>query len=690
MAMLACGQSHQAREVQAAIRASRALRAKGTYTVSLRSALYSQLPLSAARQDLAQDLRLLLMAAIDKGASRGLYAYQPSMGGEESGDLSNSQYGVLGVWYAADAGLEVPLAYWQRVESVWQEAQNDDGGWGYRPRDGRSYQSMTLAGLTTLVIAQDYLLSATYQPPGRRRDNVSQRNALDWLGKNFAVSHNPGRDTATVRAAGPNDPSGALGLAEAILSRQDAFDSGTFVHYMLFGMERLGEATGLTHFGPHAWYSRGADYLLRTQQPDGSWQGTFGKPVDTSFALLFLARGRAPVAIQRLQVGEFAANRPRDAAAVIRWLRRQTERHMNWQQLSPDAPAADWRQSPILLLASHQEVPLTPDHQAALKRYIDEGGTLLAVAEGDTPHRFNQWLAQLAATLYPQYSMRELSKDHPLFTANFPAADYPGKVMAMSNGVRELIIHAPDSDLTWRWQSSAGRTRGDAPHLGLVGNLHLIVTERANPRLKGDDWFAEFDTARPGPQNRWPVSRIRFGGNWDAESAGWANLAARLHNDGTAAVAAEPCSPEELNPTRASVAHLSSTHGFTPSPVQQSALTAYVDAGGTLLFDATGGDTAAAQSVRRLADTLFPSATRNTVTDLPDTQHKLTWRSAAGDGTVSTYTQNGRIVAWVIEGDLSAALVGYARESIQGLTPASAETLVRYILRTAYTPPAPR
>src|SRR6187549_2457476 len=78
-------------------------------------------------------------------------------------------------------------------------------------------------------------------------------------------------------------------------------DEGWFVHYMLFGYERVGEASGLTRFGEHRWFDEGAQFLIETQAYDGSWHGMIDKTVATGYSLLFLSRGRSPVAIQKLQ-----------------------------------------------------------------------------------------------------------------------------------------------------------------------------------------------------------------------------------------------------------------------------------------------------------------------------------------------------------------------------------------------------
>src|SRR5262249_58114430 len=78
------------------------------------------------------------------------------------------------------------------------------------------------------------------------------------------------------------------------------------VFYNLYGLERAGRLTGLRFFGDHDWYREGCEYLVRRQDSGGAWVGSsFEKhPVlATSFALLFLSKGRTPIMISKLVHG---------------------------------------------------------------------------------------------------------------------------------------------------------------------------------------------------------------------------------------------------------------------------------------------------------------------------------------------------------------------------------------------------
>jgi len=61
--------------------------------------------------------------------------------------------------------------------------------------------------------------------------------------------------------------------------------------YFLSSLERVGVIYGLDKIGRTDWYQFGAEQILRAQNRDGSWgDNGYGPVVNTSFALLFLAR----------------------------------------------------------------------------------------------------------------------------------------------------------------------------------------------------------------------------------------------------------------------------------------------------------------------------------------------------------------------------------------------------------------
>jgi hypothetical protein len=148
---------------------------------------------------------------------------------------------------------------------------------------------MTTAGLSGLLIAGTELNfrreairpSGIADKCGIYEENPYTRRAIDWLSRQISLT-NKGREASWI-------------------------DRSKSVYYNLYGIERAGRLTGLRFFGGRDWYREGCTYLVDRQKPDGSWSADteFDRwpPVSTSFALLFLVRGRTPILINKLVHG---------------------------------------------------------------------------------------------------------------------------------------------------------------------------------------------------------------------------------------------------------------------------------------------------------------------------------------------------------------------------------------------------
>jgi hypothetical protein len=684
LALISSGESPQSASIARAIKFLKTAQPQkaihATYCVGLRACVYAQLPDPTHNVELRADLRWLEDTMIDHGDRRGMYDYNKF--GGLGGDFSNSQYGVLGVWYAAQSGLEVPRSYWRQVENAWKSGQSDDGGWGYMPGDRRSYASMTAAGAVTLLITNDYLNSRDEVDLMKVIVNKPLDDAMKWLGNNFAVDVNSGRDTTlgqkpTTNEGGVLDAFGRLG-----------FGGGSYVNYMLFGYERVGEASGLTNFGTHKWFDEGADYLVRAQAADGSWTGTDGAEIDTAYALLFLSRGRAPVVMQKLQFDGRWDNRSRDVASFTYFMRRATERHVNWQIVSIDASPEELREAPLLYVASDRDLNLNGEQKQKLKTYIEQGGLLVCVNEGKTDD-FTRSVIAIGAEIFPAYKFADVPRDHPIYTANFPVKTPIDPIRGLSNGVRELIVLYPGEDMSWKWQSIGGAFVPKNSPYATLANLSLYVTDRANPRYKGEDTWIDADATKS--KRSVSVARIIYDGNWNPEPAGWQRLANYMHNSNSIDLQIEPTD----HPTNQKLAHVTAANAFQLSFETQNALRKYLDGGDFLLLDAAGGSAEAAGALEGLLRQMYPSVV---IAPLPldhpiyraktfggkDIDHVTYRRSVeieAGDlPRLRGASVNGKLVAILSNEDLSGGLVGYPTAGLNGYSPVSAIALMRNII----------
>ncbi len=586
LALLSAGEDRSSPIIVKALEFLQKQKARMTYSRSMRAAVLSMIGASK-REALRADVRALIEMGFGEGPNAGLYTYGlPTEAGTtwvgERPDLSNSQYAALGVWYATGAGVPVSRDYWKRIEGAWQGMQNADGGWPYLAGK-ESTASMTAAGLTVMFITQDFIRVQDALMLGKPYENKHIDAGLAWLEKNFSIAYNAGKDSPVK----PKETKAAWGKWRGV-----PHDVGTtfFVHYMLYGYERVGEASGLTRFGEHVWFDQGARFLIETQSDKGSWWGSGGEFEDTAFGLLFLARGRDPVPLQKLQSPGRWNNRPRDASRMIQWLRQQIERHVNWQVVNIDQPLEDLQEAPVLYAASNEPLVLDDAQTEKLRQYLLQGGLLLTAQEGGSKEFANSVVA-LAAKMFPGYAFRNLPADHFLLKGNFQVKDLESDVQALSNGVRELIVLLPNGDLPARWHSPAAAVQAsrESPCL-IVGNLIPYSNGRSNPKYKGEHEVVTKDLSLE-PERRVNVARIKIGANWNPEPYAWDRLATLLWNDQKVDVRLAEIVPggDVGFGNRVKLAHLTATDPIELSLQQDKALRDFIRGGGTLLVDVAGG-----------------------------------------------------------------------------------------------------
>ncbi|HSV15999.1 MAG TPA: DUF4159 domain-containing protein, partial [Tepidisphaeraceae bacterium] len=597
-------------------------------------------------------------------------------------DHSVSQFGVLGTWACQQAGVEVPSRYWEMVEKRWIADQQKDGGWIYGaaldpkwPAHSHEQASMTAAGVATLFITQEFV----HANDGIKCVGNIHNNAIDaglkWMADNT-------KDWI------PDDHWGSAKYMYWLPG------------YTLYGVERIGVASGLKYIGSVDWYQFGADWCVKLQAPWGAWGDEQDVP-NTAFCMLFLSRGRAPVMISKLSYDNAEGDeksqpgrwnqRPRDVANFVHWMARQTERDLNWQITNLNVPADELNDSPILYIAGSQPITLTADQQAKLKTFIEQGGMILCNADCGNGG-FSSSILKLGKQMFPQYEFRDLPADHPIFTnEQYSPKKWKNKVTlrGLSNGVRELIVTLNgDAGRSWQQGSEAGREDAYQP----AANIVLYAAGKQNLRVKGSTYLVTADSNIRAERSA-KLARLRYDGAWDPEPGGWRRLAAMMHNQCKFDLKVETVDLGKAPLDGFSVAHLTGTNDFKFSAAQIDALKIFIDAGGTLLVDSAGGGAAFAESAEALLNQMYPGGLKD---PLPPDDAVFTAGTASGKiqyrdyaramlGTLRTprlkaITVNGRHAVYYSREDLSGGLVGEPVDGIVGYEPDTAAAIVSGVI----------
>ena len=545
-----------------ALKALESLEIDGTYSLGLRANVW----LAALKRNEAKYKPLLRKDVLQliNSTADGSYGYKSKGEGKSRGDNSNAQYGLLGVWAGAQALLEIPQQYWLRVLTHWINCQSADGGWDYRGNNA-SKPTMAAAGVASLFVCYDNLLSGATSfikcqtTPQMALAQQPIKRGLAWFDRNYA---------------------GTMG--------------GAPHGYYLYGVERVGLASGYKYFGQADWYKLGATQLLRAQQADGSFAGGGhgGKTVVAAYGLLFLIRGRNTVLFNKLEFEGDWNNRPRDLAALTRWLNKNYEGTVNWQIINLSVPVAEWHDAPILYISGAKKPNFTDEHLQALRTYVLQGGTIFSVTECRGA-AFAKEMAAVYKKLFPNYALADAPTGHKLYDVVVPLRGKP-KFKIVSNGVRPLVVHC-DEDLSREWQLQNSATKRHS--FEAAANVYMYFTDkRAAIRARGTTPWP----AAPGefkPKATCKIARLKYSGNYDPEPLAFTRFALLMaHEHQVRVEVTEPIAIADLAKSGAKLATLTGTEAFTLTDAEIALLKAFIAGGGTLFIDAAGGDTGGTKS----------------------------------------------------------------------------------------------
>ncbi len=554
-ALLHSGLSVQEPELRAATEFLKTLPINGTYAMSLRVHCWAALS-NDYRPLLAADARWLMRAQED-----GLFDYGPRTGPQY--DHSVTQYGLLGLWESAKRKGPAASGVWHRSSQHFIASQNPDGGWGYTPGN-RSTRTMTAAGLTALLIAQERLYLGRNTPPPKIASAID--GATLWLANN---AQKRGLD-------GKGDM------------------------YFLVSLERVALASGIKSFGGVDWFDAGAGGILRLEGGRGFVGSGFS---DTAFALIFLShgRGRAPVWINKLKLPEQAwNNRPNDLNILTRQLGDLVEEEMKWQVVEVGSDPVSWLNAPVAYVASDERLELSASAAVNLKTYLDLGGVLVATPDNGSQD-FDASVRRLADQLYPGFTFQRVGAEHPLMGLVFPV-ELPeqNRPWVLSNGVRDLIVLAPTD---WGMSLQSSRAGGETGAKEIMANLRALVTDRGRVGVGlGSPFVARDD--KP-PRGVLEVTRAVDPRLELVEPLAWMPFGNYFFNRTGLELAGRGVPLDEISEAKTPLVYLGGGEAQRLSAAQLRGLVQYISRGGTVLVETIGGRGDYADQVLRQLQAVF-------------------------------------------------------------------------------------
>ncbi|MHB1559549.1 MAG: DUF4159 domain-containing protein [Isosphaeraceae bacterium] len=569
---------------------------RNTYGIGLQTMVFAAAEPERDHVRLVANVDWLEQAQIkpgDRVAWPGTWTYTEAKG--QSGDHSNTQYALLGLNAASEAGIVVKPEVWELSRSHFEQYQNRDGGWSYTPRHGMSTGSMTCAGISSLIISgsrrfqgAEILQGETIRNCGRGTANRPLSRALDWLAAHFQV--------------GQNIPQGQV-----------------WKFYYLYGMERAGRLAGVRFFGRNDWYRLGAEELVHLQHPlSGFWRGAGqeNELVGTSFALLFLAKGRAPVLINKLvhQPSSDWNNDPDDVRNLVGAVSKDWKHLLTWQIVEPSsASVEDLLQAPILFFNGHEAPAFSPEAIRNIRSYIEQGGFLFVDACCSSPE-FDRGFRRLIEEILPppEFQLRPLPPEHPIWRARYLLSPDVHPLWGIEHGCRTVAVYSP-RDLSCYWNQAEINPTNTAVirSMKIAQNVVDYATGREMP---ADKLVArEVHNLQPGAgpkRGALQIAKLRYAGEWNIAPQAIPNLMDALHKAPfkfAVHLSQKDLSPRDKEMTRYPLIYLHGRGSFSFPKEDLEALRRHLDpSAGTLFADAACGNAAFDAAFRRFAAELFP------------------------------------------------------------------------------------
>lgn len=365
---------------------------------------------------------------------------------------------------------------------------------------------------------------------------------------------------------------------------------------------------------------------------------------------------------------------------------RRFEVPTSWQIADLDQPVYQLAESATLYLATDQAFDLNDAQINNLRDYLDAGGLLICVPEGNNPVNPLRSMRALAAKLYPEKEPVKIARTHPFYTLNEKVAEAI-PVSVVETSVRPLIAII-ERDIGKDLQADLP-TRRDAHRLLTNIYLHATGRETARPRLAGN-YIHRTTTA---PKTALQAARIKYAGEYDLEPQSLVQLGALLANKFDVDLKTQTLDASELT-SDTKIAFLTLGAGAKLDDASIAAIKKWTSAGGTLWVDAAGGSLPAQAAVDQFVASLAPdivdfkpakdSPVLTGATTRPGVAiSKIGYRTflEGEPANLRVASIDNRPAIYVTRGDLAAGLAGVNAWGIAGFdVPTTRQLVVNGVL----------
>lgn len=458
LALLASGVSINSEELQQSLDFLCEIEHPSTYVLSLRTSIWSMLPDRFERR-LKKDVKRLTATMGYASGGWGSDSRPPAKLRDASPLVR--QFGMNALREAGRSGASIPTWCWSAIANATLATQHQNGGWSYEQTNsaGKATPNMTVAGLNCLL-GVDEIFKDDLSKQDAENLHTSIDDAIAWLNKYADTSTNTG---------------------------------GTALMSYLYSFERAAMSCGLAEFRNRDWFLDGATAVIDAHCGVRKAEGS---TVNLSFALLFLTRGRVPLALCELVVDEGRVDPLRFCDTLAGRIAHTTEQSLGWRLVTKDDSIQTWLSAPILFI---QNINGIPADLSTLQDYLDQGGLIVMLAESKT---IKEWIA-VADAICPNIESHAVEKDH--WSLSLLTRVKGIQVTTWHGSIRDriLLVRGSPKTLVKREKS----------------NLSNVLINICCGAAELDAWHPRLRIS-PQPTDG-SLIIAKHAGNWNVESAGY-------------------------------------------------------------------------------------------------------------------------------------------------------------------------
>ncbi len=364
LALLSAGQATNSPTIKQAIEYIWSVEEPSSYLLTLRTSIWAMLPNTYERR-LKQDTKRLINTMYMQYGGWGIDSNPPKSIAATS--PLTREFGIIALREAQRRGESVPKKCWTSIANATIASQHSNGGWSYQQKStsGDPTANMTVAGLNCLL-GVDEVLGDSLKTSEAKLLQTSIDNALAWLDENARIKNT----------------------------------GGTALMSYLYALERAAMSCGLSEVHNRDWFSDGVKAIIDSHC---GVRKARGSTVNLSFALLFLARGRSPIALCELVQQKGLVDPHRVADTITKRVSIRTEQFLSWQLVTNNENIDAWLSAPLLLI---QDILAIPEDISKCKEYLNRGGLLVMLATGKELRACKEFASLLCPNVEPNETQR--------------------------------------------------------------------------------------------------------------------------------------------------------------------------------------------------------------------------------------------------------------------------------------------